>query len=210
MNRYLILIEKALNLKEHIEKLILEGKRKGYIFKTYNFIEKGRFEIVDGLIIETKIIDDKFGIRISTYHLNNGVVVENSYSSFINMTSKTSDIGVVKYIFSSGDIEKIYLCSTKNIIENKIINIDNIEDSITIKAFVKDYKRNYSSYLETSHWENIRNLKLKEAEYKCQLCSKKDVKLHVHHNTYERIGDEDMNDLIVLCEDCHKKFHDID
>ena len=26
MNRYLILIEKVLNLKEHIEKLILEGK----------------------------------------------------------------------------------------------------------------------------------------------------------------------------------------
>ena len=32
MNRYLILIEKVLNLKEYIEKLILEGKRKGYIF----------------------------------------------------------------------------------------------------------------------------------------------------------------------------------
>ena len=30
MNRYLILIEKVLNLKEYIEKLILEGKRKGY------------------------------------------------------------------------------------------------------------------------------------------------------------------------------------
>ena len=79
-----------------------------------------------------------------------------------------------------------------------------------IKAFVNDYKRNYRQYLETNHWQRMRNMKLKEVGYKCQLCGKVDEILHVHHNTYERIGNEDMNDLIVLCKHCHMKFHDED
>ena len=103
----------------------------------------------------------------------------------------------------------IYLCSTSKLIKDGIIDLDFIENAIIIKAFVKDYKQNYKQYLETKHWKAIRESKLKETGYKCQLCSKTDIKLHVHHNTYERIGDEDMNDLIVLCESCHKKFHNI-
>jgi hypothetical protein len=35
------------------------------------------------------------------------------------------------------------------------------------------------------------------------------VHLEVHHNTYERYGDESTFDLIVLCEQCHELFHGI-
>jgi len=31
--------------------------------------------------------------------------------------------------------------------------------------------------------------------------------LEVHHLTYDRLGDERMDDLEVLCPDCHRKAH---
>ena len=93
------------------------------------------------------------------------------------------------------------------------IKNDNKEEDFFEKLndwFIISSKIDYKCYLKTMVWDNTRKKKLKEAGYKCQLCSKTDAELHVHHNTYERIGDEDMNDLIVLCESCHKKFHNID
>jgi len=35
-----------------------------------------------------------------------------------------------------------------------------------------------------------------------------DVKLHVHHLTYDNLGRELDDDLIVLCNDCHKQVHE--
>ncbi|KKL66391.1 hypothetical protein LCGC14_2145460 [marine sediment metagenome] len=65
----------------------------------------------------------------------------------------------------------------------------------------------YREYLETDHWENTRRRALNRANYKCEMCNGKGV-LHVHHKTYARRGDEWMADLIVLCKNCHAKFHD--
>lgn len=70
----------------------------------------------------------------------------------------------------------------------------------------------YYDFLRTPYWDGVRNYKLKSANYCCQLCGQKGI-LHVHHKTYENHGKEHIksiadNDLIVLCEDCHKKFHD--
>ena len=70
----------------------------------------------------------------------------------------------------------------------------------------------YSDFLHTPYWDGVRNYKLKSANYRCQLCGKSG-KLNVHHKTYENHGREHMrsvadNDLIVLCENCHRKFHD--
>ena len=84
-------------------------------------------------------------------------------------------------------------------------DICDIEDLFCLDTEIREYK----NYLKTRLWNFTRKKKLEEAEYKCQLCGNKGVKLHVHHNTYEHIGDEDMNDLIALCEECHKKFHNI-
>lgn len=66
----------------------------------------------------------------------------------------------------------------------------------------------YQEYLATRHWKEIRERKLKAAEFRCQLCNSLGVELHVHHRTYERIGRERDGDLIVLCKDCHSHFHD--
>ena len=46
----------------------------------------------------------------------------------------------------------------------------------------------------------------RKAGFKCQLCGRKGD-LNVHHNTYNSRGNENLKDLIVLCKDCHTKFH---
>ena len=66
----------------------------------------------------------------------------------------------------------------------------------------------YKAYLQTFHWIQTRNKALERAGFKCQLCNSDD-NLQVHHRTYENLGDEQNADLIVLCANCHKKFHDI-
>jgi HNH endonuclease len=64
----------------------------------------------------------------------------------------------------------------------------------------------YSEYLQTEHWKTLRAGMLRRAQYKCQVCYRSGA-LQVHHRTYERRGDEDWSDLIVLCGDCHSTFH---
>jgi len=64
----------------------------------------------------------------------------------------------------------------------------------------------YKEYLQTEHWQALRYDSLKRAGFQCELCASKG-ELHVHHKTYERHGYEYKKDLIVLCANCHAKFH---
>jgi len=68
--------------------------------------------------------------------------------------------------------------------------------------------KTYKKYLDTRHWHNIRESVLNRDEHRCVKCSI-DVNLlaHVHHLTYERIGNEFMDDLITLCPNCHNEIH---
>ena len=65
----------------------------------------------------------------------------------------------------------------------------------------------YPDYLLTPEWQERRGVMLKLAGYRCRVCNA-DKLLHVHHRTYERRGNELPGDLIVLCDGCHKLFHD--
>ena len=65
----------------------------------------------------------------------------------------------------------------------------------------------YADYLQTPEWQARRKVMLRQAGYRCQVCNT-DRLLHVHHRTYERRGMEQPADLITLCGDCHKLFHD--
>jgi 5-methylcytosine-specific restriction endonuclease McrA len=64
----------------------------------------------------------------------------------------------------------------------------------------------YSEYLKTEQWHAKRHAAITRANYKCQRCYTQDH-LQVHHRTYERRGHEKPNDLMVLCDKCHKNEH---
>ena len=65
----------------------------------------------------------------------------------------------------------------------------------------------YMQYLRLPWWRHIRQTAIDAAGGRCQLCNAAG-ELHVHHRTYDRLGNEDLSDLTVLCKHCHAKFHD--
>lgn len=59
---------------------------------------------------------------------------------------------------------------------------------------------------------NVRQYVLHRDGYTCQCCGakpsvKKSVKLHVHHLESRKVGGNAPNNLITLCEECHKRHH---
>ena len=66
----------------------------------------------------------------------------------------------------------------------------------------------YYDYLTTPEWQATRKAALEYANHACQLCNASNLRLHVHHRTYERKGCELPADLFVLCERCHGVFHE--
>ena len=62
----------------------------------------------------------------------------------------------------------------------------------------------YSEYLKTEGWKVRRAKALAEGGHKCRICAAT-AALEVHHNTYERLGHERADDLIVLCRSCHER-----
>jgi hypothetical protein len=65
----------------------------------------------------------------------------------------------------------------------------------------------YHTYLRSEAWSAKRQAAIRRAGGRCQLCNRSGP-LEVHHRTYERLGHERDDDLIVLCRSCHQAFHD--
>lgn len=67
----------------------------------------------------------------------------------------------------------------------------------------------YSEYLASKQWKEVRELALKRARGKCQICGS-NWDLDVHHNTYENFSNEKehLEDLVVLCAEHHQLYHD--
>ena len=67
----------------------------------------------------------------------------------------------------------------------------------------------YIDYLKTSDWK-MRSQSIKEKwGFTCAICNR-GGRLDLHHRTYERLGHEHFTDVIPLCIECHKKFHEIE
>lgn len=68
-----------------------------------------------------------------------------------------------------------------------------------------DEPDDYSAYIVSKKWAEKRAQKLAEAGYCCQRCglSQYSVDLQVHHLTYKNFGHEPMEDLQVVCPECH-------
>ena len=64
----------------------------------------------------------------------------------------------------------------------------------------------YLTYLRSATWRRKRAAALKRAGFRCQVCNGS-KRLDVHHRTYARLGNELVDDLEVLCRDCHNERH---
>jgi len=104
--------------------------------------------------------------------------------------------------------EHIYKCDDcLNNQNKKTLNRFEKEDLIRQRKINKLRQLSYKKYLQTEHWQQVRTKHLKQSKFRCQICNSNKTVLHVHHRTYENLGEEKYNDVITLCEDCHKLFH---
>ena len=69
-------------------------------------------------------------------------------------------------------------------------------------------KIDYNKYLKSDYWQDIREQILKRDNYTCKLCNSEN-NLHVHHQSYEFLGNENLDELITLCNKCHFYIHKI-
>ena len=67
----------------------------------------------------------------------------------------------------------------------------------------------YESYLKSPRWRLLREQVAFIWSNRCALCYQEFSKeYHVHHRCYDRLGKEDQTDVLPLCPECHKLFHD--
>jgi 5-methylcytosine-specific restriction endonuclease McrA len=67
---------------------------------------------------------------------------------------------------------------------------------------------NYQDYIRSEAWKARKAEAIHKAGYKCSKCGNIG-KLECHHNAYNRLGAELDSDLLVVCEKCHKKIHNL-
>lgn len=66
----------------------------------------------------------------------------------------------------------------------------------------------YQEYLKSDEWRERRGRRLQLSDGKCEVCGS--VKgLEVHHITYDRIFNEHMEDLMVVCYRHHRTAHNL-
>lgn len=64
----------------------------------------------------------------------------------------------------------------------------------------------YEEYLQTPHWQKIKQQIYKKRNGECEKCRKR-YTLQVHHKTYKNIGHEKLSELSLLCKGCHYRTH---
>lgn len=67
---------------------------------------------------------------------------------------------------------------------------------------------NESDYMGISPlWAKLRATRLQMDNYKCKNCGSP-INLNIHHIRYPLVwGEEDISDLVTLCDECHKNIH---
>jgi hypothetical protein len=63
----------------------------------------------------------------------------------------------------------------------------------------------YDAYIHSDEWKHLANIAKDAAGRRCRVCNSPS-QLNAHHRTYERFGHEDIEDLTVLCHECHDLF----
>lgn len=70
----------------------------------------------------------------------------------------------------------------------------------------QEWRARYNAYIRSARWKNLRKDLIKLRAGLCDRCHRffGEGGLEVHHLTYERLGNERMADLEVVCRRCHK------
>lgn len=68
------------------------------------------------------------------------------------------------------------------------------------------WKGSYNAYMNSLQWQEKRQWILIRADGRCERCNKACKRLQVHHLHYRNFTQERDDDLLAVCETCHKKL----
>lgn len=68
-------------------------------------------------------------------------------------------------------------------------------------------KQQYLAYLQSDHWRSLRNQALLNAGGKCEFCQTVNF-LKGHHLRYRNLTDCTAEDVMILCNSCHCRWHE--
>jgi hypothetical protein len=82
---------------------------------------------------------------------------------------------------------------------SKLLSADSISERV-----------NYYEYIKSQAWREKAEEAKARAGNRCEVCNKSraEVQLDAHHRTYDRLGNEPLEDITVLCRDCHQIYED--
>lgn len=67
-------------------------------------------------------------------------------------------------------------------------------------------RKAYERYIKSAEWQAVRRMALDHFKRKCFLCESV-FDLEVHHLNYKNFGFESIEDVVVLCANCHAREH---
>lgn len=72
----------------------------------------------------------------------------------------------------------------------------------------RQWWRNYRRYLKSEAWQERRKKLYRDRGGRCEDCGRElRGRYHAHHLNYTNVGREPLQELLLLCEGCHKKRH---
>lgn len=88
-------------------------------------------------------------------------------------------------------------------VRTNIVKFISIDSNIANR---RNFQNKYNDYTKSKEWENLKNTALKRANNTCEVCGKSAQV--VHHKSYPaNFKDDNLDNLIVLCNKCHYKIH---
>lgn len=76
-----------------------------------------------------------------------------------------------------------------------------------IECSTGEVVESYRKYLVTTHWREFRQRYISGWDGCCFVCGCRPKPVEIHHKTYDRIGNENLDDVVGLCQKCHSKVH---
>ncbi len=93
---------------------------------------------------------------------------------------------------------------------------DYLNDQLTSYSATKVYADMYmprdekKAHLKSEFWKSLKEERTKIAgKDTCEACGNNIAQLDLHHITYENLGFESIDDLRLLCRNCHGRLHQI-
>lgn len=71
------------------------------------------------------------------------------------------------------------------------------------------------AYRARKEWKEFRDIMMEKEDYTCQMCGckyggKRRKKINVHHLNEEEYTDLNENMFVILCHECHQKYHNLE